>query len=158
MAAERIPMSISLRPATADDLPFARGLYYGTMRTITDRLPDFDMAAHDARFVERFALAEVRIVMRGGRDIGWLQVAESADEIFLKQLFLEPASQRQGIGTGLVRDLIERGRLTGKPVRLGVVKMNPALALYRRLGFAVTSEDDVKFYMEKPSDAPDGQM
>ena len=91
-------------------------------------------------------------MVEDNRDIGWLQVAETADEIFLKQMFLRPASQRQGIGSRLLADLIARGRQTNKPVRLGVVKINPAVRLYRRFGFIITSQDDFKYYMEKSPD------
>jgi ribosomal protein S18 acetylase RimI-like enzyme len=56
---------------------------------------------------------------------------------------------RSGIGSRLLADVIERGRLAKKPVRLGVVKINPAVRLYERHGFTITSEDDFKFYMEK---------
>jgi ribosomal protein S18 acetylase RimI-like enzyme len=41
----------------------------------------------------------------------------------------------------------------GLPMTLGVVKSNPALRLYERLGFKITHEDDRKFYVkyESPS-------
>jgi GNAT superfamily N-acetyltransferase len=144
-------MSVSLRAATAADLPFARDLYLGTMRYITDRLPDWDEARHVAQFTERFLLDEVRIIVSDDEDVGWLQVGESDDKILLKQIFLQPRSQHRGIGSQLIADLLERGRRTGKPVRLGVVKINPAVELYKRHGFVITSEDEFKFYMESAS-------
>lgn len=36
---------------------------------------------------------------------------------------------------------------------LGVVKTNPALRLYRRLAFAITHQDERKFYMRRERDA-----
>jgi ribosomal protein S18 acetylase RimI-like enzyme len=39
----------------------------------------------------------------------------------------------------------------GLPVRLGVVRFNPALGLYERLGFKTVGEDQYKFYMERPA-------
>src|SRR6266852_9515439 len=127
-------MHISLRSATAEDLPFARDIYLGAMRYITDRLPDWDEARHIANFAERFLLDEVRIIVQDEKDVGWLQASETEDEIFLKQIFLQPGSQRQGIGSKLIADLVERGSQTSKAVRLGVVKINPAVALYKRHG------------------------
>ena len=144
--------TITLRAATIEDLGFAGELYLETMRYITDRLPQFDEGQHMAKFAERFLPNEVRIVVAAGEDIGWLQVSETGDEIFLKQIFLQPACQGRGIGSQLIVDLIERSRQTRKPVRLGVVKNNPAVRLYRRLGFQLTSEDDFKYYMEKRPD------
>jgi GNAT superfamily N-acetyltransferase len=153
LAAARVEVMIhpatSLRAATIDDLAFAGQVYLETMRYITDRLPGFDEARHMANFAERFLPHEVRIIVEGDRDIGWLQVSETDAEIFLKQMFLQPASQRKGIGSRLLADLIERGRQTKKPVRLGVVKINPAVRLYQRIGFTITSEDNFKYYMEK---------
>jgi ribosomal protein S18 acetylase RimI-like enzyme len=46
-----------------------------------------------------------------------------------------------------------RPRAPGQAVTLGVVKTNPALRLYERLGFRVTHEDDRKFYMRRGPDA-----
>jgi GNAT superfamily N-acetyltransferase len=139
---------ITLRPARIEDLAFARQIYFETMRYITDRLPDFDAERHALRFAERFLPQEVRIVVRDGKDIGWLQVHEASDEIFLKQIFLEPAAQGQGIGSRLLLDLVARARGANKPLRLGVVKINPAVRLYQRHGFTITSEDAFKYYME----------
>jgi len=149
--APMIALPMALRPAVAADLRFTAAIYFETMRYITDRLPDFDEARHMARFAERFVPGEVSIVTVDGQDVGWLQVDETKGEIHLKQMFLKPAWQRQGIGSQLLRDVIERGDRTGKPVRLSVVKINPALRLYERHGFLVTSEDGFKFYMERRS-------
>jgi GNAT superfamily N-acetyltransferase len=142
-------MTGSLRTATSDDLAFAWQLYRETMRYITERLPDFDEARHKANFVKGFVPEEVSIIVYGSKDIGWLQVSESAHEIFLKQMFLQTAFQRQGIGSRMLADLIERGRRARKPLRLGVVKINPAIRLYQRHGFTIASQDDFKFYMER---------
>jgi hypothetical protein len=38
-------------------------------------------------------------------------------------------------------------------VSLAVVKINPALRLYQRLGFRITHHDDRKFYMTRDPDA-----
>jgi GNAT superfamily N-acetyltransferase len=140
---------ITLRSADIEDLAFARQIYFETMRYITDQLPDFDAAQHAARFAERFLPQEVCIIVRGGKDIGWLQVQEANTEIFLKQIFLEPTAQGQGIGSRLLLDLADRARRANKPLRLGVVKLNPAVRLYQRHGFAITGEDAFKYYMEK---------
>lgn len=59
------------------------------------------------------------IIVEGGKDIGWLQVGETDEETFLKQMFLEPAWQGQGIGSSLLADLIERGHRAKKPGAAG---------------------------------------
>lgn len=48
-----------------------------------------------------------------------------------------------GIGTCVLRDLQERALREKSPLRLSVVRDNPALALYKRLGFRTETEDEV---------------
>jgi ribosomal protein S18 acetylase RimI-like enzyme len=80
------------------------------------------------------------------------KTALTDDALFLSQLFVDTSFQRQGIGTHLVRILIEEAARDDKAVTLGVVKTNPALRLYRRLGFSITHEDQNKFYMRRERD------
>jgi GNAT superfamily N-acetyltransferase len=82
-----------------------------------------------------------------GEDIGWLQTKTTDSTLFLGQLYLSGHMQRQGIGTRVLQMLIEEARRAGKPVTLGVVKINPARHLYERMGFQCTYEDRHKVYM-----------
>ena len=81
--------------------------------------------------------------------IGWLQSFVKDDALFLGQLFIDGSSRRKGIGTLVVKGLIEEAARAGQAITLGVVKTNPALRLYERLGFRTTHEDERKFYMRR---------
>jgi GNAT superfamily N-acetyltransferase len=141
-------MCIALRSAISEDLPFARGLYLDNMRDVSQRAGlAWDEARQTMNFDARFIAGEVSIICLDGRDIGWMQTAEGGQEIFLKQLFVQPDHQRRGIGSRLLQDLIGRAGRAGKTLTLAVVKGNPARSLYERHGFQVTSEDDYKAYM-----------
>jgi GNAT superfamily N-acetyltransferase len=144
-------MHITLHPATVDDLPFARRLYLDNMREVSARVLAWDEARQTAGFDARFVPEEVSIIRLDGQDIGWMQIAETGSEIFLKQFFIDRRFQRRGIGTGLLHGLIERAERAGKTIALGVVKGNPARSLYERHGFFVTSEDQSKVYMARTS-------
>jgi ribosomal protein S18 acetylase RimI-like enzyme len=52
------------------------------------------------------------------------------------------------MGAALMRQVQASAATRGVPVRLNVLKVNPARALYERLGFRVIGEDDVRWYME----------
>jgi|GEM_PF-284510 ribosomal protein S18 acetylase RimI-like enzyme len=150
-------MPITLRAASDGDLPFARGLYLDNMREVSQRAGfAWDEARQTTGFDARFVAGEVSIVVLDGKDIGWVQIEERETDLFLKQLFVHPKHQRRGIGTGLLRDLIERARDSGKAVTLGVVKGNPARSLYERHGFRITREDYYKVYMAIESDTGQG--
>jgi len=78
-----------------------------------------------------------------------LQTTPTTDAIFIAQLYLEEPFQRQGIGSRVLRTVIDEVTHDDKAVTLGVVKINPARRLYERLGFRVTHEDKYKFYMRR---------
>jgi ribosomal protein S18 acetylase RimI-like enzyme len=48
--------------------------------------------------------------------------------------------------------LIDEAARADHAVTLGVVKTNPALRLYRRLGFAITGEEQRKYNMRRERD------
>jgi len=139
-------MEIAFRPATPQDFDYCAALYFAGMDAIAREL-DLDMAGQTASFRERWNEAEVRIIMRDGGAVGWLQTAAEDDSMFLKQLFVEAPLRRQGIGTEVMRRLIDEAAAARRAVTLGVVKTNPARRLYDRLGFCVTHDDGRKFYM-----------
>jgi ribosomal protein S18 acetylase RimI-like enzyme len=143
-------MNIAFRPATADDFDYCASLYFAGMDTVIRDL-NLDMAVQTASFRRRWEPPEVRIIMRDAVAIGWLQVEALPAALFLKQLFVEGAAQRQGIGTAVMHRLIGEAADAGRPMTLGVVKTNPARRLYERLGFRVTDEDERKFYMRRES-------
>jgi ribosomal protein S18 acetylase RimI-like enzyme len=49
----------------------------------------------------------------------------------------------------VVLQIIREAAHARQGVKLGVVKTNPALRLYKRLGFRIIHEDERKFYMRR---------
>ena len=141
-------MHIDFRRATPEDFAYCAKLYFAAMDA-TIRALALDMDKHTAGFRERWSAAETRIITRDGADIGWLQAAADGDAVFLKQMFVDAPLQRQGIGTQVMHRLIDEAARADRAMTLGVVKTNPALRLYQRLGFAISHEDARKFYMRR---------
>jgi GNAT superfamily N-acetyltransferase len=136
----------SLRPAHPRDFAFCERLYFAEMDHIITQL-GLDMARQRESFVRQWEVTEIRIITTSGEDIGWLQTKMTDSALFLGQLYLSGHLQRQGIGTRVLQMLMEQARRAGKPIILGVVKINPARRLYERLGFRRTHEDEHKVYM-----------
>jgi ribosomal protein S18 acetylase RimI-like enzyme len=141
------------RPARPEDFDYCARLYFEGMENIIKEL-NLDAAAHTAGFRQSWDVTQVRIVTLDGTDIGWLQSFVKDDTLFLGQLFVDKSLRGQGIGTELVKGLIEEAARAGRSVTLGVVKTNPALRLYERLGFRTTHEDERKFYMLRELTVP----
>lgn len=96
-----------------------------------------------------YAEAEHRIVLMNGEPIGRLLVKHAPDSIILVDIGLLAEHRRHGIGAELLRGLIEKSESAGIPIRLQVLKANPAQHLYKRLGFAKTGEDELYLQMER---------
>jgi ribosomal protein S18 acetylase RimI-like enzyme len=61
----------------------------------------------------------------------------------LVDIALLPEHRRRGIGAAVLGELIGEAQSSVRPLTLSVARGNPALHLYRRLGFEPTGEDDV---------------
>jgi GNAT superfamily N-acetyltransferase len=146
-------MRISFRPARPHDFDYCAKLYFAPMERTIQEL-NLDMAAHAASFRQRWEPTQVKIITLDGNDIGWFQSTTQGDAFFLAQLFVDAPFQGRGIGTAVMNRIIGEAARAGQAVTLGVVKTNPALRLYERLGFKITHEDDRKFYMRREPAAP----
>jgi ribosomal protein S18 acetylase RimI-like enzyme len=140
-------MDVQLRAYRTQDFDFARGLYFETMRCAIERLFGWDRARLEASFAEWFKPDEASIILADGIDVGWIQQRSDGEAIDLGSIYITPAMQRKGIGTRVILTILDRARQRRQVVTLAVMKINPAFALYKRLGFHVTHEDEHKLYM-----------
>jgi GNAT superfamily N-acetyltransferase len=145
-------IQLAFRSAHARDFDYCADMYFAAMAQTVRELK-LDVVAHGASFRPRWVPAEVRIIARDGADVGWLQSAMRDDALFLGQLFVDAPFRRQGIGTAVLKCLIGEAARARRSLTLGVVKTNPALRLYERLGFGITHQDERKFYMRREPDA-----
>jgi GNAT superfamily N-acetyltransferase len=141
-------MQITLRPSRTEDFDFCAKLYFSGMEKVIREL-NLDADAQAAGLREQWDSRQVRIITVDGAEIGWLQSFDKDGSLFLAQLFVGGEYQGRGIGTEVVKRLIDEAALARMAVTLGVVKTNPAIRLYTRLGFRVAHEDDRKFYMRR---------
>jgi ribosomal protein S18 acetylase RimI-like enzyme len=61
---------------------------------------------------------------------------------------LLPECRGAGIGGGLIRDVQAEAGRTGKRLTIHVERTNPALRLYRRLGFRLIEDKGIYLFME----------
>jgi GNAT superfamily N-acetyltransferase len=142
-------LRISLRPARAADSEFAYQVLERTMKSYA--------IATWGKWCEREAREETsadatagrsQIIQLGTIAVGLLCVEYFETHLQLEQLFVLPEYQRQGIGATVLQTVITEGRSKGLPVRLRVLRVNPAKAFYARHGFCVVSETPERFFME----------
>src|SRR3954454_21244666 len=97
-------------------------------------------AQHD-HYQRYFQNADFLVIERAGVPIGRLYLGREAREHRIVDIALLPEHRRKGLGEALLRDLLEEAAAAGKAVTIHVEKFNPAMGLYRRLGFVTVGEE-----------------
>jgi ribosomal protein S18 acetylase RimI-like enzyme len=148
----------ALRPATAADEAFLFRLYASTRAeelaatgwpaAQQEAFLRSQFAARAASYRASFPAAETRVILRGATPAGALIVHRTPEEIRLVDLALLPAHRGAGLGTRLLRALLAEAQASSRPLRLQVLKDNPAARLYARLGFHPTGNNGLHLRME----------
>jgi ribosomal protein S18 acetylase RimI-like enzyme len=141
---------VELRPAEEADRPFLRAVYGSTReeeleptgwtRAQKDAFLDHQFGAQDSYYKEHYEGATYDVIVVDGRPAGRLYVARWDDEIRIMDIALLPEFRGKGVGGRLLESLLREGADAGLPVSIHVESSNPALSLYRRLGFVEIEE------------------
>jgi len=89
------------------------------------------------------------IITYGGKPIGTIATTESEHCIEIGQLFILPDYQNEGIGTYLLKSILDKADQQGKNVTLCFLKNNPVKSLYVRNGFRLVYTSEVAHHMER---------
>ena len=142
---------VSLRPATPQDVEFAYRVSRETMRG--HALATFGTWNEEEarqRCSRNIAAGFTQIIELDGTQIGIYVVERAPDHVQLLQIFILPDYQRRGIGSRLIERLLAEARAANLPLRLRVLRVNPAFELYQRMGFRVVQETPERYFMEHP--------
>jgi GNAT superfamily N-acetyltransferase len=141
--------ALELRPGAESDFETVFAITMATMRAYVEATWGiWDEAEHRTRIRASFEPSTHRLVHVDGQLAGLLAVEEHLEHVQLVKVFLLPPFQGRGIGTRLVRQVMAQAAAQGRPVRLRVLRVNPAQRLYLRLGFVITDETLERLYME----------
>lgn len=154
--------TVVCRPVLAGDEPFLRRVYASTRETELAAVPwsDEQRAAFvamqfDAQaqyYDDVYTDASYQIVEVDGVRAGRLYLSPGVSEIRIVDIALLPEHRGRGVGTGILRGLIDQGRASGRSVSIHVEVHNPARRLYERLGFVEAEQRGIYTLMEwRPS-------
>ncbi len=144
-------LGLSFRRIAEADLPFLARVYASTraeemavVTTMTEAQKAAFLAAQfnlqHAHYQKYYPQADWLLTMRGGGDIGRLYIERWPSQHRIIDIAFLPEHRGKGYGEPLLRDLMDEAAAAAKDVSIHVEKLNPAMRLYRRLGF-VTEED-----------------
>lgn len=134
-----------LRPATFQDLDFQRSLYADT-RSDEMALVDWSdeqkksflhqqFEAQTKHYQNYYPDAVTQIILLNQNIIGRFIRWDTQDYILIVDIALLFEYRNMGIGTILVKDLMNEANSLNLPIILRVEIFNPAIRLYQRLGF-----------------------
>jgi ribosomal protein S18 acetylase RimI-like enzyme len=154
-----------LRPAVPQDREFLFLLYastrahevaaFGWAAAQQEAFLRMQFNAQQQWYETVYSQAEHQIIENTSGPIGRMIVLREHDAMHLVDISLLPEYRGQGIGAELIRSLISHCARLGASLRLQVLKTNPALRLYERLGFVRSGEDQMYVQMELRSKAPE---
>jgi ribosomal protein S18 acetylase RimI-like enzyme len=144
---------ISKRTATESDTDFVHQTECISYKDVVVRqFGSWDDEKHNELFNKTWKPEKYEILSSNGTDCGFISIERNKEYIFIHEIVLLPEFQGKGIGSSLVKEIIQEASLKNIPVRLQVLKENQAQHLYRKLGFKDTGVTDTHFKMElKPS-------
>ena len=150
---------VTLRPITKEDDPFLLQVYDSTRADELGQVEwaegqkemfvrwqfDLQRREYDARFPD----ARYEVILVDGQPAGRIWVGADKEQIRLLDIGLLPGFQKRGVGTLLLRRLIEEAGSEGKPLRHMVfVLNNDGHRFYERLGFVVIEDLGAYKHME----------
>ena len=139
---------ISLRPATKADFNFTYEVKKSALGPHIDKTWGWDEDFQHQYHLNDFTPSKIQIVTYEDEDVGWFEFNKTPERFYLVDFVLLPKYQGRGIGSFLISGFIKEAKLKGLPIRLGVLKVNPAMRFYERLGFSIIGESETHFEME----------
>jgi len=158
LPAALLSQGFALRPETDADTPFLVRLYASTREEELAPVPwsaeqkqTFLLSQFQAQrthYRKYFADCAFDVIEQRGEPAGRLYLQVRQTQLHILDIVLLPDWRRRGIGTAILQALQAAGRAQGKGLGIMVEKFNPAMRLYRRLGFADLADHGVYLEME----------
>jgi ribosomal protein S18 acetylase RimI-like enzyme len=152
------PSDITLRPVAREDHEFLVDVYGSTRAAEMALVPwtieqqqafiRSQFAAQQDHYAQKYPAANHDIIMSGERQVGRLYVARLDHEIRIVDITVLPGEQNSGIGTYLIKQLLDEAQRSAKVTRIYVEEFNPSLRLFDRLGFSVREQQGFHLLLE----------
>lgn len=150
--------NVTLRPVGADDYDFLVELYGSTRAEELALVPwtteqqqlfvRSQFAAQQDHYAKKYPAASHDIIVSDNRPVGRLYVARLDQEIRIIDITLLPAERNAGIGSYLIKQLLDEANRTAKITRIYVEEFNPSLRLFERLGFSPSEQHGIHLLMQ----------
>ena len=152
------PSNITLRPVGPEDQDFIVDVYGSTRAEELALTPwtseqqqafiRSQLALQQQHYAQKYPTANHDVIVANGRAVGRLYVARLDEEIRIADITVLPAERNLGIGSYVIKQLLDEAKRGGKVTRFYVEEFNPSLRLFERLGFAVTEQQGMHLLLQ----------
>jgi GNAT superfamily N-acetyltransferase len=146
--------TLHYRKAKPEDMDWAYQLFRTTMKEYIDQTWGWDELFQRHGFDENIRSAGLLIVSLDDKlakdqaaKIGAYSLKQNTGYLLLDMLLVAPQWQRHGYGSRILQHILQQGNATSQPIRLSVLRNNPAYHFYCRHGFTIESQDDFRYRM-----------
>ena len=139
-------MRYKLVKAVQKDAAWVDELTVKTMRPWVEKAWDSPEAREHYYSLNKFDPENTSIIILNGKRAGRLTVRITETCLMLDELHIDDSFRGQGLGTEIIRDVLEIAEQKQLPVELKCLKTNPVRFLYDRLGFRIKAEDEKRLY------------
>lgn len=135
-------------PAQEADRAFFIATHHAAYRATVEQMFPWDEAQQDELVSAKFDLPGTRVLWHMEHRIGVIGLHVADGHILLRDLFVLPKFQNQGIGSSVISQVQDNARRLGQPIRLRTLRANTrALKFYRGHGFRVSGESPLHWMM-----------
>jgi len=151
--------NIALRPVGPEDDDFLLAVYASTRAEEMALVPWTEQqrevfirsqfSAQLDHYSKKYPAANHDVIVSNGRRVGRLYVARLDQEIRIVDITVLPAERNCGIGSYLIKQLLDEARRGEKVTRIYVEEFNPSLSLFQRLGFSLKEQHGIHLLLER---------
>ncbi|MDH6115297.1 GNAT superfamily N-acetyltransferase [Kitasatospora sp. MAP12-15] len=142
-----------LRPGVPADVEALVELRAKVMRADLERLGRYDEHRVRQRLRDSFSTRYTSIIMVDRELAGCVTVRPAEGRQWLEHFYLAARHQGRGLGSAVLRAVLERTDAQGMAVALNVLQGSAARRLYERHGFVLEAEDPIDVFMVRPPGA-----
>ena len=140
-------MKIKFAPVSLNDLQVLFELHSISMSSIVDKVFGWDEGRQRAMFCDKFSTTDHFWILLDEESVGAIRLKELPGLLEIRSLEIYPRYHNQGIGTALIKHLIQRAHYEKINLFLRAFQINPAINLFMRMGFKIYDENDTHFML-----------
>ena len=141
-------MELEFRNGIIEDKEWIFSLYVLTMKIHIEKTWGWNENFQRNVFNSNLHPTKFQIVSIDGVVVGVYLMVEKNDHLWLEMLLVYPEKQNTRIGTLIVDKLKKKSIDLMLPLKLSVIKVNPVISFYEKMGFTINSEDQDFYNLE----------